>query len=84
MPAMWPTRANGVSFISDPVEQAKAVFTEEVDLLFNIATQNVQQFQANNRYQVVIGASNGKGMLAMNHRRKPLDVCGAPVLSPCD
>lgn len=60
-------------FINDPVEQSKAVLTEEVDLLFNIATQNVQQFQANNRYQVVIGASNGKGMLAMNHRRKPLD-----------
>ncbi|GAB3364704.1 MULTISPECIES: ABC transporter substrate-binding protein [Giesbergeria] len=60
-------------FINDPVEQASAVFAEEVDILFNIATQNVQQFQSNNRYQVVIGSSNGKGMLAMNNRRKPLD-----------
>lgn len=60
-------------FVCDPAEQAAAVLADEIDMLFNIATQNVQQFQANNRYQVVIGASNGKGMLAMNHRRKPLD-----------
>jgi len=60
-------------FIGDPAEQAAAVLADDIDMLFNIATQNVQQFQANNHYQVVIGASNGKGMLAMNHRRKPLD-----------
>lgn len=60
-------------FINNPSDQASAVFSGEVDMLFNIATQNVLQFQDNNRYRVMIGASNGKGMLAINNRRKPLN-----------
>lgn len=59
-------------FISDPAEQSAAVLKGEVDMFFNIATQNVSRFQADNRYQVLIGASAGKGMLALNNRRKPL------------
>ena len=58
-------------FISDPDEQSAAVLKGEVDMFFNIATQNVSRFQADNRYQVLIGASSGKGMLALNHRRQP-------------
>lgn len=60
-------------FINSPAEQATAVLAGEIDILFNIATQNVKPFQNNNRYQIVIGSSNGKGMLALNHRRKPLN-----------
>lgn len=60
-------------FINNPPDQASAVLSGEVDMLFNIATQNVSQFQDNNRYRVMIGASNGKGMLAINNRRKPLN-----------
>lgn len=60
-------------YINDPQEQAAAVLGGEVDMLFNIASQNVARFRNNSHYQVMIGASNGKGMLAVNHRRPPLD-----------
>lgn len=60
-------------FISDPAEQAAAVRSGEVDVFFNIATQMTRQFQADNRYQVLIGASGGKGLLALNNRRPPLN-----------
>ncbi len=60
-------------FISDPAALASAVAAGDVDVFFNIATQNVNEFLADPRYQVLIGASSGKGMLAINHRRKPLD-----------
>lgn len=60
-------------FINDPVAQAAAVQAGEIDLFFNFATHNVRRFQGDSRYQVLIGSSGGKGMLAFNHRRKPLD-----------
>lgn len=60
-------------FIDDPTLQMQATLRGEVDLLFNIATQNVAAFQANNRYEVLIGNSSSKGMLALNNRRPPLD-----------
>ncbi len=60
-------------FINEPAEQAKALEAREVDVFFNIATLAVSHFQANSAYQVLIGASSGKGTLAMNNRRKPLD-----------
>lgn len=60
-------------FINNPTDQARLVLSGEVDMLFNIAAQNVAQFYDNSRYRVMIGASNGKGMLAINNRRKPLD-----------
>jgi peptide/nickel transport system substrate-binding protein len=60
-------------FIGDAKAQAAAVVSGEVDMLFNIAPQNVDTFRADNRYQVMIGASNGKGMLAINNRHRPLN-----------
>lgn len=60
-------------FINDPAAQSDAVLSGEVDMLFNIAVQNVQQFQNNSQYLVMVGSSNGKGMLAINNKRKPLD-----------
>lgn len=60
-------------FINEPEAQAATVLSGEVDMLFNIAVQNVQQFQANSQYQVMVGSSNGKGMVAINNKRKPLD-----------
>jgi len=61
------------SFIHDPAAQAAAVQSGDIDLFFNFATHNVSRFQGDSRYQVLIGSSGGKGMLALNHRRKPLD-----------
>ena len=60
-------------FVNDPEAQAAALQAGEIDLFFNFATHNVNRFQDDSRYQVLIGASGGKGMLALNHRRKPLD-----------
>lgn len=60
-------------FINQPEAQAEAMQAREVDVFFNIATLAVAHFQADSAYQVLIGASSGKGMLALNHRRKPLD-----------
>lgn len=60
-------------FINEPAEQSAAVLSGEVDMLFNIAAQNVAQFQADKNYQVMVGSSNGKGLLAINNKRKPLD-----------
>lgn len=60
-------------FISSPSEQAQAVLAGDIDVFFNIATQNASVFRSDNRYQVLIGASSGKGMLAINNQRKPLD-----------
>lgn len=60
-------------FINEPGEQVAAVLAGEVDMLFNIAPQNLARFQTAQHYQVMVGSSNGKGMLAINNRRKPLD-----------
>ena len=60
-------------FIADLAMQAAAVRSGEVDVFFNIATDNALRFRSDSRYQVLVGASNGKGMLAINHRRKPLN-----------
>ncbi len=69
------TRLNKASFrfISDPVEQSFAVDMGEIDVFFNYATQNVSRFQNDSRYQLLVGSSSGKGMLAINNRVKPLN-----------
>lgn len=60
-------------FIHDPAAQAAAVQAGDIDMFFNFATHSVSRFLGDSRYQVLIGSSSGKGMLAINHRRKPLD-----------
>ena len=60
-------------FINQPAAQAEALEAREVDVFFNVATSAVANFQSNSAYQVLIGASSAKGMLAINNRRKPLD-----------
>ncbi|MGB7423224.1 MAG: ABC transporter substrate-binding protein [Comamonas sp.] len=60
-------------FIIEPDEQAVALDSGEVDLLFQFATPIVQRFRGNADFQVLVGASSGKAMLALNNRRAPLD-----------
>lgn len=60
-------------FIADPARQIDAILDGDVDVLFNIATQNVATFLSNNQYEVLIGNSSAKGLLALNHRRPPLN-----------
>ena len=59
-------------FISDLQQQQQAGMGGEVDVFFNIATQHVTRFLPDQRYQVLIGASSGKTMLALNHRHAAL------------
>lgn len=59
-------------FIHDPAARQAALDAGEVDLFFQFATRGLRHFQDNARYQVLIGSSSGKGMLALNHRRAPL------------
>ncbi len=60
-------------FIPDPDAQEAALQAGDVDLFFHFATRTVRRFQDDTRYQVLIGTSGGKGMLALNHRRAPLN-----------
>ena len=44
----------------------------ETDLFFHYAAQNLHGVELDQRYQLLLGSSSGKGMLALNHRRAPL------------
>lgn len=60
-------------FIHEPAQQDAAIQAGEIDLQFNFVTQVVQRFQDHNHYQLLTGSSSGKGMLALNQRRAPLN-----------
>ena len=60
-------------FISDTAAQVEALESGRIDLFFNFATNHLHRFQNDTRYQVLIGSSSGKGMLALNNRRQPLN-----------
>ena len=60
-------------FISDPAAQTAAVLSGDVDLFPRIGTRSVPQFKNNPNYQVLIGNSQGKTILTINNKKKPLD-----------
>ena len=60
-------------FISDPAAQAAAVLAGDVDLFPRIGTRAVPQFKSNPNFQVLIGNSQGKTILTINNKKKPLD-----------
>jgi len=60
-------------FIHDPDAQEAALQAGDIDLFFHFATRTMRRFQNDTRYQVLIGSSSGKGMLALNNRRAPLN-----------
>lgn len=60
-------------FLHDPLAQGAALQAGDIDLAFNFATQSVPHFQNFKHYQVLLGSSPGKGMLALNQRRAPLN-----------
>lgn len=59
-------------FINDIEEQAYALERGEVDVFINFITHDLHRFYGDPRYQVLLGASSGKGLLAVNHRHPVL------------
>ncbi|WP_323018499.1 ABC transporter substrate-binding protein [Castellaniella sp.] len=60
-------------FIPDPEQQIQAVLGQRVDVLFGATTSSVDRLRDSRHYEVLVGSSSGKGMVAINHRRAPLD-----------
>ncbi len=61
-------------FISDPTAAFAAVMAEDVDA-FPIfpATETLAQFEADPRFSVVVGSTEGETILAINNGRAPFD-----------
>ncbi|MBV8564244.1 MAG: ABC transporter substrate-binding protein [Methylobacteriaceae bacterium] len=60
--------------INDPAAQVAALLAGDVDAFPRFgAVQSVAQFQNDPRFRVSIGGTEGKTLLAVNNKRKPLD-----------
>ena len=61
-------------FINDPAAQVAALLAGDIDGMPRFgAVQSLKQLQADKRFTVEIGSTAGKGILAINNKRKPLD-----------
>lgn len=60
-------------FIPDPAAQVAAMLAGDVDLFPRVTPRGVPQFKQNTKFQVLVGGSRAKTILAMNNRKKPLD-----------
>jgi peptide/nickel transport system substrate-binding protein len=61
-------------FISDPSAAVAAMLAGDVDAFPRFANvQALDQFRKDPRFQVLVGGTEGKTILAMNNKRKPLD-----------
>lgn len=57
-------------FISDPTAAYAALMSGDVDAFPNFpAVETLPQFQADPRFQVIVGTTEGETILAMNHRQ---------------
>jgi len=60
--------------INDPAAQVAALLAGDVDAFpRGVATNSLAQFKADPRFVVATGPTAGKGILALNNQRKPLD-----------
>jgi peptide/nickel transport system substrate-binding protein len=61
-------------FISDPAAQVAALLSGDVDVFPRVsAARSLKAFEQNKKYQVLVGGSRAKTILAINNKRKPLD-----------
>jgi peptide/nickel transport system substrate-binding protein len=61
-------------FINDPAAQVAALLAGDIDGMPRFgALQAIKQFQGDKRFTVEIGSTAGKGILAINNRKKPFD-----------
>jgi peptide/nickel transport system substrate-binding protein len=63
-----------IRFISDAAAQVAALLSGDVDSFPRVAAaRSLKQFQDSKRFQVIIGGSRAKTIVAINNKRKPLD-----------
>jgi peptide/nickel transport system substrate-binding protein len=61
-------------FISDPTAAFAAMMAEDVDVFVGFpAPENLPQFEADARFQVLNGSTEGETILAMNNKLPPFD-----------
>jgi peptide/nickel transport system substrate-binding protein len=77
-PDSWgePSRLDKATFkfISDPTAALAAMMAGDVDAFPNFpAPENLAQFAADPRFQVLVGSTEGETILAMNNSRTPFD-----------
>ncbi|MEM7214153.1 MAG: ABC transporter substrate-binding protein [Pseudomonadota bacterium] len=61
-------------FIADPTAAFAAVMAGDVDAFPNFpATENLPQFDADPRFEVVVGSTEGETILSTNNKRAPFD-----------
>ena len=61
-------------FISDPTAAFAAVMAEDVDVFAGFpAPENLPQFEADARFQVIVGNTEGETILSTNNKMPPLD-----------
>lgn len=77
-PDYWGTPAKlekaTFKFISDPTAAFAAMMAEDVDA-FSVfpAPENLMQFEADPRFNVIVGSTEGETILAMNNKLEPFD-----------
>ncbi|KJC40456.1 ABC transporter substrate-binding protein [Bradyrhizobium sp. LTSP885] len=79
----WPDYRNAaaiklskvtIRFISDPSAQVAALLSGDVDAYPRVAAaRSLAQFKADPRFNVLVGGSKAKTIVAINERKKPLD-----------
>lgn len=77
-PEYWgePAMLDAVTFkfISDPTAAFAAMMAEDVDVFAAFpAPENLPQFDADPRFKVLVGSTEGETILAMNNKLPPLD-----------
>ena len=61
-------------FISDPTAAFAAVMAQDVDVFAGFpAPENLPQFEADARFQVLSGSTEGETILSTNNKMPPLD-----------
>ena len=61
-------------FIGDPAAEVAGMLAGDIDAFPRFAAvQSLDQFKSDPRFQVLIGGKEGKTILAMNNKAKPLD-----------
>ncbi len=60
-------------FISDPAAETAAVLSGDVEAFPRIVATSLDQFKSDPRFQVMVGGTEGKTILAMNNKKPPLN-----------